>query len=442
MNASRTMRPLPRAQRGSVMVLIVVALAAILLMAALALDGSHMLVNKTRLQNAVDAAALSGAKTLQQVMGSGNADSLAQDAARATFQLNAQAAGNDELAAALGEDPASLVQVDLAASVYGPFSFPGPTDARYVRVSVTQLPLTGFFWGLLQVFGNSSEKAVAAAATAGPSPTSPCNIAPLMVCGNPAQHQPDAGLFWGYRFGDLEVLKGSAGNAPAIGPGNFQLIRLGDSSGGADVREALAGGVEQCNSVGETVETEPGNTIGPVAQGFNTRFGQYSGALSNSGDQYPPDLITDYSAPRMTYNNSTAQVEYQGEVVNASDGNLSTASSALLDYNDWRQRVADCPNGCRSDGVFERRILKIVLGDCSGSSSGQVSVPVLGFGCFFLVQPLPTGAGNEAQIFGQFVSECEGDNVPDSNPVDDGGPQIIQLYKTYIDNNRTPSSDS
>ncbi len=41
MNASRTMRPLPRAQRGSVMVLIVVALAAILLMAALALDGSQ-----------------------------------------------------------------------------------------------------------------------------------------------------------------------------------------------------------------------------------------------------------------------------------------------------------------------------------------------------------------------------------------------------------------
>ena len=35
---------------------------------------------------------------------------------------------------------ASLVQVDLAASVYGPFSFPGPADARYVRVSVTQLP--------------------------------------------------------------------------------------------------------------------------------------------------------------------------------------------------------------------------------------------------------------------------------------------------------------
>ena len=34
------------------MVLVVVALAAMMLMATLALDGSHMLLNKTRLQNA------------------------------------------------------------------------------------------------------------------------------------------------------------------------------------------------------------------------------------------------------------------------------------------------------------------------------------------------------------------------------------------------------
>ena len=442
MNASCMVRPFPQRQRGSAMVLVVVALAAMMLMATLALDGSHMLLNKTRLQNAVDAAALSGAKTLQQVRGSGNAGSLTQDAARATFQLNAQAAGNDELAAALGDNPGAIVQVDLAASVYGPFSFPGPIDARYVRVTVAELPLQGFFWGMLQALGNDVEKEIAAIATAGPSPTSPCDIAPLMVCGDPNQHDPANGLVWGYRFGDLEVLKGAAGNDPVIGPGNFQLIRLGDSSGAADVRQALAGGTEQCNSVGESVETEPGNTIGPVSQGFNTRFGQYSGALSGSADQYPPDFVTDFSSPRMSYNDSTGQAEYQGEVVSASGGDLSTASTALLDYNDWRQRVANCPNGCRADGVSERRILRIVLGNCTGSSGGQTSVPVLGFGCFFLVQPLPTGSGNKAQVFGQFVSECEGDNVPDSNPVNDSGPQIIQLYKTYIDNNRTPSNDS
>lgn len=442
MHASRATHSLPRHQRGSVMVLVVLALAAILLMAALALDGSHMLVNKTRLQNAVDAAALSGAKTLQQVMGSGNAGTLSRDAALDTFRRNAEAAGNRELVEAVDSDLGGFVRVELAASVYGPFAFPGPTDARYVRVTVAEFPLARFFWGMLSMFGSDADKRVAAVATAGPSPTSPCNIAPLMVCGNPSQYDPDAGLFWGYRFGGLQVLKGAAGNDPVIGPGNFQLIRLGDSSGGADVREALAGGIEQCNSVGESVETEPGNTVGPVSQGFNTRFGQYAGALSNSAGQYPPDLVTDYSSPRMTYNDSTGKVEHQGQEVSSRDGDLSTPSTALLDYNDWHRRVADCPNGCRSDGVFERRVLKIVVGNCTGSSGGQTSVPVLGFGCFFLVQPLPTGAGNQAQIFGQFIRECEGDNVPDIDPVDDAGPQIIQLYKTYIDNNRTPSSDS
>lgn len=442
MNANRMALSARHRQTGSVMVLIVVALAAMLLMAALALDGGHMLVNKTRLQNAVDAAALSGAKTLQQVMGSGNAGSLTQTAARDTFRRNADAAGNGELASALGGDLPGVVRVELAASVYGPFSFPGPANARYVRVTVAQLPLAGFFWGMLQAFGNAADKAVAAVATAGPSPASPCNIAPLMVCGNPGQHEPSAGLFWGYRLGDLEVLKGAAGNASTVGPGNFQLIRLGNGSGGADVRQALAGGIEQCNGVGDTVETEPGNTVGPVSQGFNTRFGRYAGALANSASEYPPDFVTDYSAPLMTYNAATGRAEYQGQVVSANGADLSTPSTALFDYNDWRQRVAGCPAGCRSDGVFERRMLKIVLGDCTGGSGGQTSVPVLGFGCFFLVQPLPTGSGGEAQIFGQFVSDCEGDNVPDINPVNDGGPQIIQLFKTYIDNNRTPSSDS
>lgn len=49
---------LPRRQGGAVSVLMVIAMAAIAMTAALALDGGHMLLNKTRLQNAVDAAAL------------------------------------------------------------------------------------------------------------------------------------------------------------------------------------------------------------------------------------------------------------------------------------------------------------------------------------------------------------------------------------------------
>lgn len=84
--AQRMFTAPPGQQRGAVTIIIVIALLAILMMAALVLDGGHMLLNKTRLQNAVDAAALSGAKTLSQVMGASNAASTARDAALSTLQ--------------------------------------------------------------------------------------------------------------------------------------------------------------------------------------------------------------------------------------------------------------------------------------------------------------------------------------------------------------------
>ena len=273
----------PRQQRGAMLVLVVIAMASLLLMGALALDGSHMLLNKTRLQNAVDAAALSGAKTLSMVVGATGSASLTQTAALNTLSLNANATGNEELGRAITANPSGFATVELASSVYGPFSFPGPTNATFVRVTVNNYPLSSFFWGVFQALdnGNATGKAVAAVATAGPSASSgPCDLTPLLVCGDPAQNNPAAGMFWGFKFGDLQVLKTAAGNNSAIGPGNFQLLDFG--SGGKTVREALAGGINQCNIVGATAQTKPGNTVGPASQGLNTRFNEYKGGLSAS----------------------------------------------------------------------------------------------------------------------------------------------------------------
>lgn len=86
-------------------------------------------------------------------------------------------------------------------------------------------------------------------------------------------------------------------------------------------------------------------------------------------------------------------------------------------------------------------MLKIVIGQCSGTDGGTASVPVLGFGCFFTLQPMEQ-SGGQAWLLGQFVKECEGDAVPGPNPVGDVGPQIIQLYKSYINGISTPSPDS
>ena len=448
----------PRRQRGAVIVLVTLAMVAMLLMAALALDGGHMLVNKTRLQNSVDAAALSGAKTLQQVLGSGNAASLSRSAALATLTLNASAGGNSELAAAVtaAGGAGAFAVVELASSVYGPFSYPGPADATYVRVSVPNYPLTGFFWNFAQAFagGGLAAKAVAAIATAGPSPTSPCDLAPLMVCGDSSQHNPDTGLFWGYQLGDLEVLKTAKNNTSGIGPGNFQLLDFG--AGGSTVREELAGGGTTCPSAGENVSTKPGNTVGPSVQGFNTRFGQYLGPMGGTQSAYPPDLVTTYNQlgngnGALTVDLDDDSVSYLGAgggLVSAdSAGNLSTAGgTGLYDLNDWEADSAACianpsASGCASGGVFERRMLKIVIGQCSGTDGGTASVPVLGFACFFALQPMDQ-SGGQAWLLGQFSGICSGDDFPGPNPADEAGPQIIQLYKTYIDNSQTPSTDS
>ncbi|WP_353741436.1 Tad domain-containing protein [Pseudomonas fluorescens] len=431
----------PRRQEGSVSVLMVIALAAMAMMAALALDGGHMMLNKTRLQSAVDAAALSGAKTLSQVEGGVNSVSAAsatRTAALNTLTQNANAAGNNELATAVGGNAGTFAVVEMASSVYGPFSYPGPTDAKYVRVSVASYSLTGFFWNFAQSLGALGNKAVAAIATAGPSPTSPCDLAPLMVCGDPAQYNPGAGMFWGFQFGELKVLKTAAGNNSPIGPGNFQLLDFG--TGGNAIREEMAGGGKVCRNVGDNVATEPGNKVGPASQGLNTRFGIYNGPVSASA--YPPDLVTSSSNPAITDDGTGPK--YQGQTVTSSNGTLTAGGNAILDYNDWRTSVAACvagASGCESNGVFERRMLKIVVGDCAGKNNGSTSIPVLGFGCYFVVQPMD-GGGAEAEIFGQFVKECEGDNVAGPSPSTDSGPQIIQLYKTYLNGSGTPSTDS
>jgi hypothetical protein len=402
-----------------------------------------MMLNKTRLQNAVDAAALSGAKTLSQVEGGSNIASATRTAALNTLTQNANATGNKELATAVGGNAGAITVVELANSVYGPFSYPGPSDAKYVRVSVPNYSLTGFFWSFAQSFGGLGTKAVAAIATAGPSPTSPCDLSPLMVCGNPTQYNPGAGMFWGFQFGDLQVLKTAAGNSSPIGPGNFQLLDFG--SGGSTVREDLAGGGKVCRNVGDNVQTAPGNKVGPSSQGLNTRFGIYNGPVSAS--DYPPDLVTTSSNPAITYDDSVSppQAKYKGQAVTSSNGNLTAGSNAIFDYNDWRASTAACVaggSGCQSNGVFERRMLKVVVGNCTGKQGGSSSIPVLGFGCYYVVQPMD-GGGKDAQIFGQFVKECEGDNVAGPSPSTDSGPQIIQLYKTYIGSGTgIPSTDS
>ena len=376
-------------QRGSVLVLVTIGMVVMLGVAGLALDMGHAYLMKTRLQNALDAAALSGAKSLDET----DDPVQAEIDARNTFTINA---GNDM------NDTTLNPVVEFSDILFDPAQL---LDPKYVRVSLAGYQQPMWFAQILPSVGN--DKLVTASAVAGPSPVllEVCDVFPVMVCGDPAGDTDCSdGACYGYSYDPVSnseiVLKTGSGGSWNVGPGNYQLIRLDNSTGGADIRENMAGSYEGCINTGEDIETEPGNTVGPVAQGINTRFGIYQGPFKPSDqDIYKPDLVSDTHSPTDYYS------DY--------DAIYSSPNAAQL---------FDHPNG-----EAHRRIVAVPIGDCSTTTNGQGQVPPLGIACFFLTRPAEQNGDQE--IYGQIVPGCETHCTPGPDPVTGPGPYIIQLYK-------------
>ena len=107
-------------QTGIVMILMTIGMVVLVGVSGLALDMGHTYLMKTRLQNALDAAALSGAKTLQNGEGK---DQAAIDA-KNTFDINAVGDMNET-----GLTPV----VEFADTYFNPGS---TLDPKYIRVSL------------------------------------------------------------------------------------------------------------------------------------------------------------------------------------------------------------------------------------------------------------------------------------------------------------------
>jgi len=223
------------------------------------------------------------------------------------------------------------------------------------------------------------------------------------------------------------VLK-TSDNTGDVGPGNFRLIRLGGGQGAADVREAMAGSYAGCISSGQTVPTEPGNTVGPVVQGLNTRFGQYLGPMGGTQSQYPPDVVTEEPSPRLTYDDDTDTIYYGSEVVDGPpDPSYYDHSAYTADVSSGNYNYLPTEEG--GTGAFGRRIMAVPVGDCTNTTNGQGDVPLLGFLCYHLIQTAEQ-KGNESHVYGQFIdSGCPITGRPGPNPGTGPGPYIIQLYK-------------
>ena len=448
-------------QRGIVIPIVVIGLLALVGVAGLALDGSHALANKTRMQNTSDASALAAAKVLDETDGD---TGLATAAANSLFSINADGIGNHELDDAY--DAGDIKVTVQYSTLVNPFT-PGSPNGPFVRVIATGFDTQTTLSRVLG-FNVIATPATAVAGPSGPigtgESTEVCDIAPIAVCTGDLPDPPDPQA--------LRVLKPNPGLHDDIGPGNYKMLRLG-CNGDACLRQNMAGSEGACATEGEYEDTEPGVSSGPISQGFNTRFYKYQGAGLNEGE-HPPDVNTDEqggerlkscgvvdpdpdavdptpeyifltSVQGNSYCNNFGKdfdplttlpadwpAPWGGESLGGNGDFVSRADEVNYNYTDY---MADGDfEHAEPPGEPERRLIIFPTITCDGNEEGLSSLKIEGFACFFMLQSLAVGQADGAgQIFGQYITECKANGVAGINP--GGGPSPlmykIQLYKDY-----------
>jgi hypothetical protein len=304
-------------------------------------------------------------------------------------------------------------------------------DSRFVQVSLLDRDDTDNTFKmpawLTRILGWETLP-IGVSATAGPIRAAPCQIEPLIACGDPEAPCTDpTSTCFGFdrtqytgQLGENPpeecYLKGCANNncntnntvqggcgvqgggavggiTGDIGPGNFYTAALG-CTGANCVRnnfkhESTFNCVDYppCPEGVESelgcVKTEPGVMTGPVKQAYNTKFGVFDGSVNST--EWPPDTIT-----RETYAGGT------------------------LFYDDYSNPALQGALGhsTSNNAVGDKRVMNIIIADCDGKNTGRSDLPILTIGCFFGTQQA-TGGGNEVVIWGQFVSgqACGGNSI-------------------------------
>lgn len=327
-------------ERGAILAMTALGMLALLLAAGLAVDISHFYLAKTELQNAADAAALAGASALNQ-----SSSGITEATNRAVKAMNNYEF--NKLGISL-----TRANVQFAVNLDGPYmseaaAAGSPSNIRFVQVTTPQKQVGVFF--AASVLG--SQKNLSASATAGMSiPTNIyCNWLPVSVIDYDIPMMP----------GNVYTIRAAPGNS--VSPGNYQILAVA-GRGGKDVRIGLASGVDLCEEAGATynIDTKPGVTSGPVRQGINTRFDDYSGGQVDP-DSQPPDT------------NIKENITYQQYV----DGTPTQA-----------------PN---HPGVPGRRVVIIPIVKLAEFDQGRDTVRFNRFGQFFLRTKVGNGNGGDIQ---------------------------------------------
>jgi hypothetical protein len=442
----------PSRNRGAYLVLIAVLAVVIIAIAALILDVGRVLVLRSDMQAAADAAALAAAMELD-----GRSDTVdrARDAARNLLSHDARFARIREL---LGEgglpDEAitffctigSATDIDPDAPGYssfcageqlepGKFAISRPEEAHYVRVRldsemaeeegryVTDL----IFLPVLRAFGDDALTWVGlnAEALAGRN-YYVCNYPPMALC-DPFESS-------GSRFRDSMVEGGHVElkqqGANQWSSGNFGFLETRDGGPGAD---AVSDYLADANLTGcepPAITTQTGGMTNKMKDAINTRFDEYGAAGGFDPDSHPPapnimayplDNSTDMLDARFgkgdwdfdsywathhptrvkpngwtNLNRPSRWQLYNWEIDNGAVPVTGQPDPSHLYNGDYPPPVSDA----------SRRLLHVAVVSCeatglTGGKKSTVVFPPDGFARIFLVQP--AGGPPNATIYGEYV---------------------------------------
>jgi Flp pilus assembly protein TadG len=460
-------------ERGGVVAYTVLSALFLFLAVGLGVDLSHLYTVKAELQNAADAAALAGCTPLDEP----DAAKIEEAVDRAIVVLNQnkynfnnrQFVEGDNLSVA---DLSSLRQYVRFAVNLSDFdtgnglseaqASANPTNIRFVRVITPDVPISIFFSvPILGALRDMSARAVAGFSV--PGNTSFCIIPLTAVSCNPGDANCKLGCdkdadpnclqdntqFWGFcpgtdpyalqdvEEGELDPNEDGKCDpkrefckrctytiraAPSEGPssGDFSALTCA-GRGGCALRMALAAaGNCQCTaSPGEELEvdTEPGINAGPVRQGLNVRFDDYTAC----------DPVED---PTCTPGCDTNPTDHPPDTNIHQGSNIAPRGQPIWSGINWTQYSAGSPSLAPSHtGQANRRVLILPItpiGQFGDPKDGRELVKPSGFGGFFLQRAVTKGNDGNIRV------EYTGDDIIDVIGFDPNGEDTTNIVTPVL----------
>lgn len=358
------------------MAIIVGLLLAVLVgFIGLALDGGHLYLTKTELQNGADACALAASYDLT---GAPTIPAAAFPRAEAAGRMVGKQNNVDFQGSPIADANISVTfGTTLAAGGIWTSAGAALPTSKYVRCTITRGGIAAYFMGVLG-FGSQTVSSLATA-TLAPAQTN-CGI-PLGMCragSATSTSVPPFGLVAGNwytgRFKD--------------GGGNWNWIDYSPPAGGESELAGLLTGNGMCSLNVTNPVGQPGNMGNAAAKAWNTRFGLYQGAfnVTNSppdytGFAYTPgdwaplsNALADFIAKR------GINKPYGSSVAN---GNLISGLSISNAYDPTTTVAQHSAYGA------DRRLVISPIIDCTAlATSGTHTTAILGWGCVLMLQPI------------------------------------------------------